>query len=99
MLIEDGLRSGEGYFSADGEHFIYQSESSGDNPFYQIYVINLTAGSSHKVSPGVGLTTCSWMHPIEDLIMFSSTHEDPDARAKQAKEISIRESGVSRSDK
>ncbi|PCI75815.1 MAG: biopolymer transporter Tol [SAR86 cluster bacterium] len=96
QLIEGSLRSGEGYFSADGDRFIYQSETVGDNPFYQIYVLNLTDGSSHKVSPGIGLTTCSWIHPTLDRVMFSSTHEDPDARAKQAEEISIRESGISR---
>jgi len=96
LLVEGSLRSGEGYFSADGARFIYQSETAGDNPFYQIYVMDLADGSSHKVSPGIGLTTCSWIHPTEDLVMFSSTHEDPDARAKQAEEIAIRESGVSR---
>ena len=36
QLIEGSLRSGEGYFSADGDRFIYQSETVGDNPFYQI---------------------------------------------------------------
>jgi len=96
LLIEGSLRSGEGYFSADGDQFIYQSETVGDNPFYQIYVLNLADGSSQKVSPGIGLTTCSWIHPTLDRVMFSSTHEDPDARAKQAQEISIRESGISR---
>jgi len=96
LLIEGSLRSGEGYFSADGERFIYQSETVGDNPFYQIYILNLEDGSSQKVSPGVGLTTCSWIHPTLDRVMFSSTHEDPDARAKQAEEISLRESGISR---
>ncbi len=96
QLIEGSLRSGEGYFSADGDRFIYQSETTGDNPFYQIYVLNLADGSSRKVSPGIGLTTCAWIHPTLDRVMFSSTHEDPDARAKQAEEISIRESGISR---
>ena len=96
QLIEGSLRSGEGYFSADGDRFIYQSEIVGDNPFYQIYVLNLADGSSQKVSPGIGLTTCSWIHPTLDRVMFSSTHEDPDARARQAQEISIRNSGINR---
>ena len=96
QLIEGSLRSGEGYFSANGDRFIYQSETAGDNPFYQIYILNLVDGSSQKVSPGIGLTTCSWIHPALDLVMFSSTHEDPDARSKQAEEIAIRESGISR---
>lgn len=96
QLITDGLRSGEGYFSADGSQLIFQSELPGDNPFYQIYVRDLATGATHQVSPGVGLTTCSWIHPTEAKVMFSSTHEDPDALAKQAEEIAIRESGIDR---
>lgn len=96
-LVNGSLRSGEGYFSADGQRLIYQSEAPGsDNPFYQIYVMDLASGASNMVSTGTGLTTCSWIHPTADLIMYSSTHEDPDALAKQAEEIAIRESGVSR---
>ncbi len=96
QLITDGLRSGEGYFSADGSQLIYQAELSGDNPFYQIYVMDFATGNSRRVSPGTGLTTCAWIHPSLERVMFSSTHEDPDARAKQAEEIAIRESGVER---
>ena len=43
QLVTDGLRSGEGYFSADGAHFIYQSEVPGDNPFYQIHLMDLAS--------------------------------------------------------
>ena len=96
QLITDSLRSGEGYFSADGTELIYQSEQPGDNPFYQIFVLDLASGESRLVSPGVGLTTCAWIHPTQDLVMFSSTHEDPNALAKQAEEIAIRESGIER---
>ena len=96
QLITDSLRSGEGYFSADGERFIFQSEQAGENPFYQIFVMDLNTGITSKVSPGIGLTTCAWIHPTQDRIMFSSTHEDPDALAKQAEEIAIRQSGVER---
>jgi Tol biopolymer transport system component len=96
LLVSDSLRSGEGYFGADGQHLIFQSEIAGSNPFYQIFVMDLSTGSTSKVSSGIGLTTCSWIHPTLDRVMFSSTHEDPDALAKQAEEISIRESGVER---
>jgi Tol biopolymer transport system component len=96
QLVTDSLRSGEGYFSADGRELIYQSEQAGDNPFYQIFVLELASGVSRLVSPGVGLTTCAWIHPTQDLVMYSSTHEDPNARAKQAEEIAIRESGIER---
>ncbi len=96
-LVTDSLRSGEGYFSADGNRFIYQSEEpESSNPFYQIFLMDLVTGSSQRVSPGTGLTTCAWIHPTLDLVMFSSTHDDPDALRKQAEEIAIRESGVER---
>lgn len=96
QLVTDSLRSGEGYFSADGEQFIFQSEVPGDNPFYQIFLRDLATGDTQLVSPGIGLTTCSWVHPNLDRVMYSSTHEDPEALAKQAEEIRIRESGIDR---
>ena len=96
QLITDSLRSGEGYFSADGTKMVYQSEQPGDNPFYQIYLRDLVSGETSLVSPGSGLTTCAWFHPNSGAVMFSSTHEDPDALSKQAEEIRIRESGVER---
>ena len=37
QLITDSLRSGEGYFSADGTKLVYQSEQAGDNPFCLLY--------------------------------------------------------------
>lgn len=95
-LIGDGLRSGEGYFSADGSQLIYQSEMPGDNPFYQIFLRDLDSGATNLVSPGIGLTTCAWVHPTADLIMFASTHEDPGALDKQREEIEIRNSGITR---
>ena len=96
QLITDSLRSGEGYFSADGNRIIFQSEVPGENPFYQIFLRDLKNGKTELVSPGVGLTTCPWVHPKLNRIMFSSTHEDPEALLKQAEEIRIRESGVDR---
>ena len=96
QLITDSLRSGEGYFSSDGSQLIFQSEVPGSNPFYQIFVRDFDTGDTSLVSPGVGLTTCPWIHPNAELVMFSSTHEDPQALAKQAEEIRIRESGIDR---
>lgn len=95
QLITEGARSGEGYFSADGGRFIYQAEMPG-NPFYQIYLMDLETEESHMVSTGIGLTTCAWIHPTLDRVMYSSTHEDPDAIAKQEAEIAFRASGEER---
>jgi Tol biopolymer transport system component len=58
--------------------------------------MDLATGESTRVSPGTGLTTCSWIHPTLERVMFSSTHGDPEAVAKQQEEIAIRESGVAR---
>ncbi len=96
QLITAGRRSGEGYFSADGSQFIYQSEIAGDNPFYQIFIRDLASGVTNRVSPGTGLTTCAWIHPDLDRVIFASTHEDPQARRKQAEEIAFRNSGQER---
>ncbi|MEZ5489459.1 MAG: biopolymer transporter Tol [Gammaproteobacteria bacterium] len=96
LLVTEGARSGEGYFSADGSQFIYQSEIAGDNPFYQIFLMDLASGATSKVSPGTGLTTCSWIHPSLERVIFASTHEDPLAGEKQAAEIAFRNSGQER---
>ena len=96
QLVTEGRRSGESYFSADGNRLVYQAENEPGNPFYQIYIRDLVSGQTHRVSTGVGLTTCAWIHPTADKVIFASTHEDPDALAKQQQEIAIRESGVAR---
>ena len=41
QLTFEGLRAGEGYFSADGSQMIFQSEREADNPFYQMYLMDL----------------------------------------------------------
>src|SRR5258708_31319923 len=63
QLTFEGKRSGEGYFSPDGQALIFQSEREPGNPFYQIYFLDLASGESHRVSPGMGKTTCSFFRP------------------------------------
>src|SRR6266446_6575899 len=41
-LTVDGKRAGEGYWSPDGKRLVFQSEREPGNPFYQIYVLDLT---------------------------------------------------------
>ena len=91
-----GKRSGEGYFSADGKKLIYQSERLDDNPFYQIYLLDLESGDNQLVSTGTGKTTCAWIHPGGRKTLFASSHEDPEAKAKQKAELEFRESGKAR---
>lgn len=96
QLTFDGKRSGEGYFSADGRQMIFQSEREPDNPFYQMYILDLESGDLNRISPGYGKTTCGWIHPSGRKALFASTQEDPKARAKQKEEIEIRASGKKR---
>jgi Tol biopolymer transport system component len=93
QLTLDGLRAGEGYFSQDGKSMVFQSERAKDNPFYQIYWMDRETGDVERVSPGYGKTTCAWIHPAGDRILFASTQFDPDAKKKQQAEIDKRASG------
>lgn len=95
-LTVQGRRAGEGYFSPDGGHFIFQSERDADNPFYQIYMLDLSDGETHRVSPGIGKTTCAFFNPQSERLLFASTHLDPDAKKKQQEEIDFRASGKER---
>lgn len=96
QLTFEGKRSGEGYFSSDGKALIFQSERDPDNPFYQIYIMDLESGDTHRVSPGVGKTTCGFFRPAADEVLFASTHHDPQALAKQKAEFEFRASGKQR---
>lgn len=96
QLVFQGARSGEGYFSADGRRMIFQSEREADNPFYQIYVLDLESGETERVSPGYGKTTCGWLHPDGARALFASTHEEPTARDEMQAELDFRASGEQR---
>ena len=96
QLTYDGKRAGEGYFSEDGTALIFQSEREPDNPFYQIYLLNLLTGDTHRVSTGVGKTTCAFFRPGTDEVLYASTHHDAFAKAKQEEELKFRASGEER---
>ncbi|HMJ91780.1 MAG TPA: M28 family peptidase, partial [Candidatus Acidoferrum sp.] len=95
QLTFEGKRSGEGYFSPDGKALIFQSERDPENPFYQIFLLNLESGDTHRVSPGIGKTTCAFFGSGDE-VLFASTHLDPNARAKQKAELEFRATGKER---
>jgi Tol biopolymer transport system component len=53
-------------------------------------------GDTRRVSPGVGKTTCAWIHPDNQHVLFASTQFDPEAQKKQQAEIEFRHSGKTR---
>ncbi|RYZ68616.1 MAG: biopolymer transporter Tol, partial [Proteobacteria bacterium] len=94
QITFEGPKSGEGYYSADGKKMIFQSERYPGNPFYQMYMVDLESGKTDLISTGKGKTTCGWIHPNMQKVMFSSTHLDPKATAKQLEEIEVRKKPV-----
>lgn len=83
-MIVNGLpRSGEGYFSPDGESIVYQAYPIG-YPFYQIYVQKLD-GQPRLLSTGRGRTTCSYFHPDGKQLLFASSHTDPEIEQTELK--------------
>jgi len=69
-------KCGEGYFSPDGTHVIFQAVPKGQ-AHYQIYVMNLDEGIPRRVSTGFGACTCAYFKPDGTKIIFASSHEDP----------------------
>ncbi|HZZ82623.1 MAG TPA: biopolymer transporter Tol [Gemmataceae bacterium] len=90
QVTHDYIRAGEGYFSPDGSKIIFQAEEKGENPFYQMFVMDLKTGAARRVSPGVGKTTCGFFHPKLDKIIFASSHLDPDAKKHYEPEFKAR---------
>jgi Tol biopolymer transport system component len=95
-LTVEGKRAGEGYWSPDGKRLVFQSEREPGNPFYQIYVLDLTSGETKRISNGVGKTTCAFFRPGSDEIEFASTHADPKSTKLQEEELAFRASGQQR---
>src|ERR671937_2453356 len=95
-LTVEGRRAGEGYWSPDGKRLVFQSEREPGNPFYQIYVLDLTTGDTKRISPGIGKTTCAFFRPGGDEIEFASTHADPNSKRLQEDELASRASGKER---
>jgi Tol biopolymer transport system component len=95
-LTVEGRRAGEGYWSKDGRQLVFQSEREPGNPFYQIYLMDMSSGDVSRVSPGIGKTTCSFINPETGDVLFASTHHDPRSKQLQEEELAFRASGKER---
>jgi TolB protein len=68
-----GGSNAEAYFSADGKKLIFQSTR--DNlQCDQIFTMNVDGSDEKMVSTGKGRTTCGYIFPRKDKILYSSTH-------------------------
>lgn len=68
-----GGENAEAYFSYDGKQLILQSTRDGFD-CDQIFTMNSDGTNAKLVSTGKGRTTCSYIFPGEDKILYSSTH-------------------------
>ncbi len=68
-----GGSNAEAYFSQDGKELIFQSTR--DNlQCDQIFTMNVDGTEQKMVSTGKGRTTCGYIFPHQDKILYSSTH-------------------------
>jgi Tol biopolymer transport system component len=91
-----GKRAGEGYYSADEKLMIFQSEREPNNPFYQMYLMDIASNKVTRLSPGFGKTTCGWIHPNSKSVIYSSTQGDQKSQSLQKEELDFRASGKTR---
>jgi TolB protein len=70
--LTDGGENAEAYFSADGRRLIFQSTRDGRTCDQQ-YVMNVDGTRLHRVSSGVGKTTCGYFMDGDRRIFYAST--------------------------
>ncbi len=68
-----GGENAEAYFSADGKRLIFQS-TRGGRTCDQEYTMNVDGSAVHRVSTGLGKTTCGYFYDGDRRIFFGSTH-------------------------
>ena len=73
-----GGENAEAYWSADGKRLIFQSKRDrlGCD---QIFVMDQDGGNVRMLSSGKGRTTCSYLFPGGEKILYASTHLSGDA--------------------
>jgi Tol biopolymer transport system component len=82
QLTTVGVRSGESYFSPDGEKIVYMAIRDG-YPFFRIFEMNADGTDQHLVGPERGKQTCPYYSPDGKKLIFGSTHLDPDLGTKE----------------
>ena len=70
--ITFGGQNAEAYFSSDGRRLILQRQEN-DSTCDQQYVINTDGTGLHRVSSGLGRTTCGYFFAADRRILYSST--------------------------
>lgn len=73
-----GGQNAEAYWGADGSKLIFQSQRDG-RECDAIYTMNSDGSNVQQVSSGKGATTCSFLAPDGNSIIYASTHLSHDS--------------------
>lgn len=68
-----GGENAEAYFSGDGQELIFQSKRDGQS-CDQIYMMRADGSNLRRISNGAGRTTCSYIFPDKQRVLYASTH-------------------------
>jgi Tol biopolymer transport system component len=71
--ITDGGENAEAYFSHDGRWLTFQSTRNGRGCDQQ-FVMRVDGTGLHRISTGMGKTTCGWFFPGDGRLFFASSH-------------------------
>ena len=69
-----GGNNAEAYFSSDGKQLIFQRQEDTEAGCDQQYIMNADGSDMHRVSNGLGRTTCGYFYDNDRRILYSSTH-------------------------
>ena len=67
-----GGQNAEAYFSASGRQLIFQRQAA-DTGCDQMFIMNLDGTGLHRVSSGLGRTTCGYFFADDRKIFYAST--------------------------
>jgi TolB protein len=67
-----GGQNAEAYFSPDGRQLIFQ-RTAADTGCDQEYIMNIDGSDMHRISNGLGRTTCGYFYAAGSRILYSST--------------------------
>ncbi len=67
-----GGQNAEAYFSADGQQLIFQRQEA-DSGCDQQFTVNVDGTGLHRVSSGLGRTTCGYFYAGDRRIIYAST--------------------------
>ena len=69
-------------------------KKAGDSVRRDENLLDLETGDTERISPGQGKTTCAWIHPDGERVMYALTQDDAESVKKQEAELAERKAGT-----